>query len=273
MQPSIAIVGYGDVGRSVHRLFPEAVCYDEPLGLGTRDEVNRCRFAFVAVPTPQGAGGECDVSIVEDVVGWLKSDYIVILSTIAPGTTERLVRETGKHIVFQPAYGPGETPEHPFGEIRNQRWLILGGERAHTIPVADLYKTVFNAETSVWQTNARTAELTKYMENAYLALKVTFCNEFYDIASVMGVDYNELRELWLLDPRIGRSHTFVFPDNRGYGGKCLPKDVSALIQSATGHGYVPGLLAAMAETNARFRLSDSETTDLQQELSLGREPA
>jgi len=91
------------------------------------------------------------------------------------------------------------------------------------------------------------------MENAFLALKVTFCNEFFDIASVLGVDYNELRELWLQDPRIGRSHTLVFPEDRGYGGKCLPKDVSALIQSATAHAYEPSLLTAMVETNARFR--------------------
>jgi UDPglucose 6-dehydrogenase len=266
MQPSTAIVGYGDVGHALHGLFPQAVLYDEPLGIGSRDAVNACRFAFVAVPTPSGPRGECDVSVVEGVVGWLETDYIVIVSTIAPGTTERLVRETGKRIVFQPAYGPGETPEHPFSNLTRMRWLILGGERAHTIPVADLYKTVYNAETAIWQTSARTAELAKYMENAFLALKVTFCNEFYDIASVLGVDYNELRELWLLDPRMGRSHTFVYPEGRGYGGKCLPKDVSALIEAASGHGYQPSLLTAMAQTNARFRgveASPSEASSAQ----------
>jgi UDPglucose 6-dehydrogenase len=258
MLPKVAIIGYGDLGHAIHLLFPDAVIYDEPLNLGSRAEVNGCRFAFIAVPTPQGADGECDSSVVEDVVGWLEADYIVIQSTIAPGTTERLVRETRKRIVFQPAYGPGETPEHPFNDLRKMPWLILGGEHAHTIPVADLYKRIYNAETSIWQTNSRTAELAKYMENAYLAMKVTFCNEFYDIASVLGIDYNELRELWLLDPRIGRSHTFVFPENRGYGGKCLPKDVSALIESATAHGYQPSLLSAMAATNARFRTQSRE---------------
>jgi UDPglucose 6-dehydrogenase len=253
MKASVAIVGYGDVGKALHQLFPDAVTYDEPLEIGSREAVNACRFAFVAVPTPAGPEGVCDTSIVEDVVGWLETDYIVIVSTVAPGTTERLVHETGKRLVFQPAYGPGETAEHPFSDLRRMRWLILGGERAHTIAVADLYKSIYNAETEIWQTSARTAELVKYMENAFLALKVTFCNEFYDIASVMGVDYNELRELWLLDPRMGRSHTFVFPEGRGYGGKCLPKDVSALIEAAKAHGYTPGLLSAMVETNDGFR--------------------
>lgn len=91
------------------------------------------------------------------------------------------------------------------------------------------------------------------MENCFLALKVTFCNEFYDIAERFGIDYNELRELWLLDPRIGRSHTFVLPDDRGFGGKCLPKDVSAMVQSACAASYAPQLLMAVLETNERFR--------------------
>ena len=69
-----------------------------------------------------------------------------------------------------------------------------------------------------------------YMENCYLATKVVFCNEFYDFAKKVGVDYNKLRETWLLDPRIGRSHTFVYDDNRGFGGSCLPKDTSAFVE-------------------------------------------
>jgi UDP-glucose 6-dehydrogenase len=124
------------------------------------------------------------------------------------------------------------------------------------VAVADLYKQAFSAELLIHQSDARTAELTKYMENCFLALKVTFCNEFYDLAQQFGVDYNELRELWLLDPRIGRSHTFVLPDDRGFAGKCLPKDVSALVQSACAAGYAPQLMMAMIEANARFRDPD-----------------
>ena len=90
--------------------------------------------------------------------------------------------ETGKAIVFQPEYGPAETPDHPFNDLRKVRWAILGGLRRHTTAVADLYKTTFSAEFVIQQTDAKTAELTKYMENTFLALKVAFCNEFYDIA-------------------------------------------------------------------------------------------
>jgi UDPglucose 6-dehydrogenase len=257
-QKSVAIVGYGAVGRGIHTLFPHAVIYDEPLGIGTREEVNRCEYAFVSVPTPMGPDGECNTSIVEEVVSWIESGVIILRSTVEIGTTDRLREELGKSVVFQPEYGPAETPDHPFNDLRKIRWVILGGQREDTIRVADLYKTTFNADISIFQSDARTAELTKYMENCFLALKVTFCNEFYDIARHTGVDYNEMRELWLLDPRIGRSHTFVMPDNRGFGGKCLPKDLSAMIHTAVDSNYYPNLLIGMQRANEQMRETAKE---------------
>jgi UDPglucose 6-dehydrogenase len=260
--PSVAIVGFGAVGRGIKQLFPDAVAYDPPQGIGTRDEVNACQFAMIAVPSPSRPDGSADVSIVEEAVGWIECRHIVVRSTVPVGTMDRLRRETGKAIVFQPEYGPASTPDHPFNDPRKIRWVILGGERKDTIPVADLYKTTFNADIQIHQTDARTAELTKYMENCFLALKVAFCNEFFDLAGVFGVDYNELRELWLLDPRIGRSHTFVYPSERGFGGGCLPKDLRAMISSARGAGYDPTLLAQVLETNRQMRRDDAEAAEV-----------
>jgi len=252
-QPSVAIVGFGAVGQGLQQLFPDAVVYDPPKGIGDREEVNACTFAMVSVPTPSRPDGSADVSIVEEAVGWITSDVIVLRSTVPVGTTDRLRRESGKAIVFQPEYGPASTPEHPFNDPRKIRWVILGGERRDTISVADLYKTTFNSDIQIYQTDARTAELSKYMENCFLALKVTFCNEFYDLAELFGVDYNELRELWLLDPRVGRSHTFVFPENRGFGGECLPKDLAAIVEAAHREGHEPTLLEEVLSTNRRMR--------------------
>jgi UDPglucose 6-dehydrogenase len=253
MIPSVAIVGFGAVGRGMKTLFPDAVLFDEPLGIGTREQVNRCQFAFVCVPTPADEYGRCDTSIVEEVVSWIECSTIVLRSTVPPGTTERLAERYGKRIVFQPEYGPGETSDHPFADVRSIRWVILGGLRAWTKPVCELYQTVFSSDVVMQQTDARTAELTKYMENAYLAMKVAFCNEFYGLAERIGVDYNELRELWLLDPRIGRSHTWVHPDDRGFGGKCLPKDLEALLQFGTDAGEELRLLRGVLESNAAVR--------------------
>ena len=250
---SVAIVGAGAVGRGMQTLFPDAVMYDEPLGIGTRDEVNACRFAFVCVPTSAAEDGSCDTSIVEDVVAWLACETIVLRSTVTPGTTKRLASSTGKRIVFQPEYGPGGTPGHPYADVRAIDWAILGGPREWTVPVHDLYKRALPSSVTIQQTDATTAELAKYMENAFLATKVMFCNEFYDIAQALDVDYNELRELWLLDPRMGRSHTWVHPDDRGFGGKCLPKDLDALLRAAEAMGVTPEMLAAVASANRRMR--------------------
>ncbi|MGE0134690.1 MAG: hypothetical protein AB7L91_10410 [Dehalococcoidia bacterium] len=251
--PSVAVVGFGAVGRGMQALFPQAVVYDEPQGLGTRDEVNECAIAFVCVPTPRLPDGRCDTSIVEAVVGWVECPTIVLRSTVPPGTTERLAEQTGKRVVFQPEYGPGETPDHPYADPRAVRWVILGGRRAWTRPVRDLYKRVFNSELVLRQTDARTAELAKYMENAFLAMKVAFCNEFYGLAGRIGVDYDELRELWLLDPRMGRSHTWVHPEDRGFGGKCLPKDLDALVRFGEERGEALTVLRAVVESNAMVR--------------------
>jgi UDPglucose 6-dehydrogenase len=93
----------------------------------------------------------------------------------------------------------------------------------------------------------------KYMENSFLATKVAFVNEFYEICRSFGADWHAVREGWLLDPRIGRSHSAVFTANRGFDGKCLPKDVNAIVRAASEVGYRPALLAEVLASNARFR--------------------
>lgn len=255
----VAIVGAGAVGLGMAKLFAAVVLYDEPKGVGTRSEVNSCDIAFVCVPTPRAQDGRCDTSIVEEVVGWLKTPVIVIRSTVSVGTTRRLAETYGKQVVFQPEYGPGETPDHPFSDLRNVRWIILGGEPRATKVAARVWQSVYSADVVIRHTTPEAAELCKYMENAFLALKVTFCNEFFEIASCLGIDYEELRELWLLDPRIGRSHTFVFPDKRGFGGRCLPKDLDALIRTAEMTGYEPALLREIIRSNERMRRNNLVT--------------
>ena len=92
------------------------------------------------------------------------------------------------------------------------------------------------------------------MENSYLPMKVAFSNEFFDLAETSGVDYHQLRELWLLDPRINRSRTWVYPDDRGFGGKWLPKDLEALTSFAREQGPHPlALLNVVRDSNAEVR--------------------
>jgi UDPglucose 6-dehydrogenase len=88
------------------------------------------------------------------------------------------------------------------------------------------------------------------MENSFLAMKVAFCYEFAEIARTYNVDYKTVRELWLNDPRMGRSHTMVLPDQKGFNGKCLPKDLSAIVEASTANGYDPEMLRAIRDLNA-----------------------
>lgn len=252
----IGIVGYGVVGKSQHSLFgDDAVPFDVDGTEEDRAAINACRFVFLCVPTPTTTGGKCDTSIVEKSVEWITAPYIVIRSTIPPGTTRRLREQTGKRIVFQPEY-IGETVQHPLADIRAHRFVILGGAPEDCSAVADLYARYYHSDVRFYLTSSDTAEVAKYMENSFYAVKVMFCNEFFDIARAHGVDYNELREIWLADPRISRDHTFVYPDQRGFSGKCLPKDLSAIIHSSHQNGVSPKLLETLMDVNEGFRAGD-----------------
>ena len=254
-KPKVAVVGAGVVGQAMKRLCgPETVMYDVRPGPDvTQDKarVNACDVAFVCVPTPMAEDGSCDTSIVEQVVSWIETPLIIIRSTVSPGTTDRLRETYKKHIVFQPEY-LGETPAHVFGSMAEREFVVLGGTPEDTSAAADFYKHYYNAYVRFYICDAITAEVAKYMENAFYAVKVTFVNEFYDIAKAHGVDYNVLREIWLADTRISRDHTFVYPHARGFSGKCLPKDVNAIVKSCRERGYEPQFLAATLKINDYF---------------------
>lgn len=222
------IIGFGHVGQAMHKRFPDAVLFDEPKGIGSREEINKCDVAFVCVPTPSLDDGACDTTIVEAVLAWVSCKVVIIRSTVPVGFTKKMARKHNLNLVFQPEYY-GETIAHPFANLENQSWISLGGEKEAIKLATCFYQGRVNSNVRFYFSDSDTVELAKYMENAFLATKVTFCNEMFDLAIKMGIDYNEAREIWLADPRIGRSHTFVYPNQRGFGGSCLPKDTSALV--------------------------------------------
>ena len=253
---NIAIIGYGHVGKSMQQIFPAAVIYDKYQN-GHQDplsQVNDCYMGIIAVPTPSNSDGSCDISAVEEVVSWLETPLILIKSTVPPGTTDMLKARYDKRIVFSPEYF-GEYSYYLPEEFTPLGWpyVIVGGDSRDTREIVQLFTTRLGPAKTYIQTDARTAELTKYMDNAWLSMQVTFANEFYEIAEALGVDYSELRELWSLDPRVSKYHTAVFSEERGFGGKCLPKDLKAITVSAQAAGYNPGLLNAVLDSNLRFR--------------------
>ncbi|WP_294411215.1 hypothetical protein [uncultured Ruminococcus sp.] len=254
----IGIVGCGHVGTAMKKRFPDAVIYDEPKQIGTKDEINECEIAFICVPTPAKSDGSCDVSIVESVLSWVQCKTIVIRSTVPIGFTSSMVLKLGKDIVFQPEYY-GETNAHPFSDLANQNWISLGGSVDAVNRVVNFYQKYVSAETHFYIADSNTVELAKYLTNAFLATKVIFCNEMYDLADKLGVNYNVLREIWLADPRIGNSHTFVYPENRGYGGSCFPKDTSALLCIGEEAGADMTLLESVIRKNQLLRKEQNDS--------------
>jgi len=251
----LGIVGYGVVGKALAKVFRydsgnrDLVIYDKFLkGMNTprrRAAIQKCDLVFVAVPTPARDDGSCDVSAVEEVAAWV-SPVMCVKSTVPPGTVDRLAARTRKTICFSPEY-VGETMWHPLKGIESHGFIIVGGERAACDLVIRAYQKFLGPLPRYVITSAKTAELCKYMENAFLATKVAFVNQFYDLAQGFGVDYDELRELWLADERVGRSHTIVTAE-RGYRGRCLPKDMGAIIHAAREAGGAP-LLEAVDRYN------------------------
>lgn len=252
-KPKVGVVGAGVVGTAMQNLCgPETVMYDtKPGAPQDKNAINACDVVFICVPTPMKSDGACDTSIVEEAVAWVKAPLQILRSTVTPGTTDRLRLKYDRHLVFQPEY-LGETVAHPFGNMAERNFVVLGGEREDISRAADFYKHYYNAMTQYYFCDAVTAEVAKYMENAYYAVKVTFINEFYDIAKVHGVDFNLLREIWLADPRISRDHTFVYPFARGFSGKCLPKDCNAIVKSCKDKGYLPKLMDSTLKINDDF---------------------
>lgn len=276
--PSTLLIGYGWVGQFVHKYFTKADYYSPSLGLRDsegnelvmgEDRKHSIRFrwniAFISTPSPMNEDGSCDTSYVKDAVKkWvLNVDTFVIRSTVTPGTIDSLRKEYPlAKFVMQPEY-VGETLGHPLVEPNRDPFIILGGTPEATAIVAKAWELVLHANCRIRQITALEAELCKYMENCFLATKVIFVNEFAGLCEAMGVNYSTLREAWLDDPRIGRSHTLVYKNNPGFSGKCLPKDLNSIVNYSRYKAKKPlKLIEAVLKINAEMRKDADNTVPL-----------
>jgi len=246
----VKIIGYGWVGKAMHELFPDAIIIDPELGLSDSDMVPQAHVAFICVPTPL-VNGKLDTSIVEEVVKNCKENLIIIRSTVMPGTVDKL-EAFGKNIIFQPEY-LGETTNHPMSDQHSRPFIILGGRPKIRKWAIELYQTVYNANTKIRQVSAYEAEVIKLTENRAIAYKVAQCQELYDVCEKAGIDYNTIREaVYGDDPRFNLWWTFVFPENRGFNSKCIPKDVYGWASWAESLGYTPELTNKLLEVNDKY---------------------
>lgn len=259
---SILIVGYGTVGSNLHKelsaLNPDI--YDKkgetPLKPGLSDLVYRkytpiwntkdndkvYDIAFICVDTPLSEDGiNLDITEVRNAIDENKARVYVIKSTCPIGTVNFIKQLTRKHIIFSPEYY-GST-QHANNWDFN--FTILGGDEADCIYVQQALQKCYDGRHTFHITDSRTAELVKFMENSWIATKVSFCDQFYEIANYNGVSYEELRELFILDPRVNPSHTFVDRNNPYWDSHCLNKDVNHIANTET----AASLLRSVVEYN------------------------
>jgi len=243
----IGIVGQGYVGSAIKMGFQphyHVETYDKYDGFKSTvqlsDMVAECEVIFVCVPTPMNKDGSCHTDIVESVVQeideWTSRYHkdikpiVVIKSTVPPGTTEHLNKKYKNiNVIFNPEF---LTEMNFLEDFKNQTRIILGGTRKGTNKLRQVYSKVFPSATIV-KTGSVTAEMVKYFVNCFLATKVSFANEMKQICDDIDIDYDKVVEYATYDERLGKSHWAVpGPDGElGFGGHCLPKDLSAIVNA------------------------------------------
>lgn len=253
---TVGIIGNGFVGESQAFAFSptneiKIFDVDRLKSRNTLEEVYECDFVFVCVPTPM-KNGKHDLSYIMDVFNKAKKGPIYIIkSTILPKTTKLLNDKFDLDIIFSPEFLTERTAKL---DMMTQARIIFGGERHLTSKVRELYEGRFMNRHYI-ETDSTTAEFIKYMNNCFFATKVSLMNEYYRLADKMGVDWRTALHGFAADGRIGDSHLHVpGPDGKlGFGGKCFPKDINAMIELGELNGVNMNVLEAAWKTNLEVR--------------------
>lgn len=243
----IGIIGYGMVGRAVaHGFSKTSILISDPAINDLSIEYMCSKDVdaiFVCVPTPTDGS---DYSILRDTLNRIKaSDYtgiVVVKSTALPHVLEQY------DIVYNPEFLSRATS---FDDFVNPPFVLFGGSMDRAQKLADLYRecSIVNMD-AVKFTDVKTAALAKYMMNSFYATKVTYMNQMYDVTQKMGIDWDNLTDIFKMQPWMGTHHFQVpGPDgSRGFGGPCLPKDTEALVNE-----YNVELLEKVLEINKKYR--------------------
>jgi UDPglucose 6-dehydrogenase len=259
----IGVIGQGFVGSAIReglKDFYPVMTYDIDSSKCTSTHTAVCEnssIIFVCLPTPMRKSGECDTRILEAAIDQIhsscdkmeKKPTIVIKSTVPPGTTEKINSKVDLDVCFSPEF---LTEANSFKDFKNQARIIVGGTGARK--VKQMFRKPF-PDIPIVITKSQTAEMVKYFINCFLSSKVTFANQMYDVCSASDVDYDKVCEYALLDTRLGGSHFAVpGPDgDRGYGGHCFPKDLSALIYVSKNNDANTDFLEQISKSNKYYR--------------------
>lgn len=245
----ITIAGYGFVGKAYYELLKEKydVTVVDPAYVEYNNPIPHDTDAIiVCVSTPANDDGSCHMDNVYSVIEQSPNVPILIKSTISLEGWNLLIEKFKDYnISFSPEFLRANTAVED----------LLAAEEMLIAEDADLFwSTVFmNNDRKLIVRIYKPEELilAKVLRNSFLALKVSFFNQAYDLCNKLDVDFSEVREAVTLDQRIGNSHSYV-TEERGYGGHCFPKDVKALISTGKEFGVDLSLLIKAHEYNENF---------------------
>ena len=253
-------MGMGHVGRHTQgqlEIRHDVVGYDRAEGVPMGDRLTGCALVVVCVGTPSAPNGEADISDVRECALAVPPEVdVVVRSTVPPGTCRALSAERGGHVLFWPEYlGEQQYVADTFDVLSRDPFAVVGGDdREARARFTGVLAHVLGPLTRLHQTSTVEAELIKYMENSFFALKVSFVNEFRRLVEAAGADWQTVREGWLLDPRVSRDHSDAFDEEPGFSGRCLPKDLSAITKFAETLPVDLTLLRSVTAANQRAHL-------------------
>jgi len=222
-----------------------------------KEAVDQSQIIFLALPTPPGEDGSADLSYVLKVaeeLGEIMTEYKVIIdkSTVPVGTAEK-VREAAllkAQVDFDVVSNPEFLREgFAVDDFLKPDRVVIGTSSAKARKILEkLYRPFVRQGNPIYFMDERSAELTKYAANAFLATKITFMNEIANFCELVGADVDSVRKGVGSDTRIGKR--FLFP-GIGYGGSCFPKDVQALVKSGKEEGYDFRIVQAVMDINQK----------------------
>ena len=240
----------------LRNLREERLFFTTSLSEGIKD----ARIIFLALPTPPGEDGSADLKYILGVasdLGKLLSDYkaIVNKSTVPVGTAEKVHEAIAKN--YKGEFDVVSNPEFLREGVAVEDFLkpdrvVIGASSAKARKLmGELYSPFLRSGNPILYMDIRSAELTKYAANSFLATKITFMNEIAHLCELMGADVDMVRKGVGSDERIGKR--FLFP-GIGYGGSCFPKDVQALVRSSSEVNYDFKILNAVMDVNEKMKL-------------------
>lgn len=253
----IGVVGVGMVGKQIKKWFKSknhrVFSYDRYQKIGTLTDIDNAQIIFLCLPTPHSRKNKIgvDFSVFNETIKFFKKPKVFIIkSTVPPGATDGFQKKFKKHYFFHnPEFLTESTAWQDFSKPAMQ---LVGFTQKNKKTAENILKILPKAKFSKILP-ATEAEIFKFARNAFFAVKVIFANQIYDMCGKLGADYENLKEIMEEELKLGKERSshfeIIHKGYRGFGGKCLPKDLKTFIKIFEAEKLNPELLKTIDKIN------------------------